>query len=163
MPKLMICSTLTSLKLVTSKFKIVGNIQVPKTSNLKYKVVSSAYIIILNSLLALHKSLICAGFTARQYTCIQFIKMQFDKPLPCRPPFNEVNDVSEKLHTPRGSKKTFGHKIVRIIVGYRAEGEAENTSIVYVSTQKRTIKLADCRDIKYINTILYNDLHQDQK
>ena len=39
-----------------------------------------------------------------------------------------------------------------------------NTSVVYVSTQKQrhklnilgTLKLADCMDIKYNNTILYN-------
>ena len=46
-----------------------------------------------------------------------------------------------------------------------------NTSVVYVSTQKHTtqikyiknVKLADCTDIKYNNTILYNNLHLDQK
>ena len=46
-----------------------------------------------------------------------------------------------------------------------------NMSIVYVSTQKKrhklniltTLKLADCIDIKYNNTILYNILHLDQK
>ena len=51
----------------------------------------------------------------------------------------------------------------------RREKQA-NTSVVYVSTQKqrhklnilRTLKLADCMDIKYNNTILYNNLHFDQ-
>ena len=46
-----------------------------------------------------------------------------------------------------------------------------NTSVVNVSTQKQrhklyilgTFKLVDCMDIKYNNTILYNNLHLDQK
>ena len=46
-----------------------------------------------------------------------------------------------------------------------------NTSVVYVSTLKqghklnilRTLKLADCMDIKYNNTILHKNLHLDQK
>ena len=46
-----------------------------------------------------------------------------------------------------------------------------NVSEVYVSTQKqrhklnilRTLKLADCMDKKYNNTILYNNLHSGQK
>ena len=45
------------------------------------------------------------------------------------------------------------------------------TSVVYVSTQKQrnksnilgTLNLADCLDIKYNKTILYNNLHLDQK
>ena len=45
-----------------------------------------------------------------------------------------------------------------------------DTSVVYVSTQKqrhklnilRTLQLADCMDIKYNNTILYNNLHLGQ-
>ena len=45
-----------------------------------------------------------------------------------------------------------------------------NTIVVYVSTQQqrhklnilRTLKLADCMDIKYNNTILYNNLHLGQ-
>ena len=44
-----------------------------------------------------------------------------------------------------------------------------NTSVVYVSKQKQghklnilgTLKLADCMDIKYNNTIFYNNLQLD--
>ena len=93
----------------------------------------------------------------------------YDQPLPCRPPFNKVI-VSEKLHTSRGrrrDKKTANNKIVTLM---RREKQT-NTSEVYVSTQKqrpklnilRTLKLADCMDIKYNNTILYNNLHLGQK
>ena len=69
--------------------------------------------------------------------------------------------VSEKLHTSRGRrryKKTANNKIVALM---RREKQT-NTSVVYVSTLEqrhklyilRTLKLADCMDIKYNNTIL---------
>ena len=59
---------------------------------------------------------------------------------------------------------TANNKIVTLML----REKQTNTSVVYVSTQKqrhklnilRTLKLAD---IKYNNTILYNNLHLDQK
>ena len=58
----------------------------------------------------------------------------------------------------------------KIVTLMRREKQT-NTSVVYVSTQKQrhkinilgTLKLADCMDIKYNNTILYNKLHPGQK
>ena len=78
--------------------------------------------------------------------------------------------VSEKLHASLGrwrDKKTANNKIVTLM---RREKQT-NTSVVYVSTQKQrhklnilgTLKLADCMDIKYNNTILYNNLQFDRK
>ena len=64
-------------------------------------------------------------------------------------------------------KKTVNNKIVTLM----RRDKQTNTSVVYVSTQKqryklnivRTLKLADCMDIKSNNTIIYNNLHLDQK
>ena len=81
-----------------------------------------------------------------------------------------IKKVSEKLHTLRRrqrDKKTANNKIVTLM----GRGKQTNTSVVYVSTQKERhklniltkLKLADCMDIKYNNTILYNNLHLDQK
>ena len=84
--------------------------------------------------------------------------------------FHAGHPVSENLHTSRGrrrGKKTANNKIVTLM---RWEKQT-NTSVVYVSTQKqrhklnilRTLKLEDCVDIIYNNTILFNTLHLDQK
>ena len=68
-------------------------------------------------------------------------------------------------------EETKRRPIINKIVTLMRREKQTNTSLVYVSTQKqrhklnilRTLKLAACMNIKYSNTILYNNLHLDQK
>ena len=61
----------------------------------------------------------------------------YDKPLPCKPPFNKViYIVSEKLHTSRGrrkDKKTANNKIVTLM---RREKQTNTTSTLNLNSNK---------------------------
>ena len=74
------------------------------------------------------------NYTNGKETCNSLLTSRFH----AGHPSIKQNNVSEKLHTSRGrkrDKKTFNHKIVTLM---RREKQT-NTSIVYVSTQKKGV------------------------
>ena len=142
-------NNLKFLKIINSRIKYsqaeTSDSQLKKLGSIQFNLIQFVYLCLENTYMQI------------------IIKMQkaYDKPLPCRPPFYKViYIVSEKLHTSRGRrryKKTANNKIVALM----KREKQTNTSVVYVTLKQRhklnilrTLKLADCMDIKYNNTIL---------